>query len=380
MLPYSTVVNLVGGAVSNPNALCAGNYLAVTTDGNGCQIQENFTISQQTAITSSNSQQQVSCSGLCDGTIQVQNVVGGYGGYTYSISPDSGICEGSCSGASATYTALCVGTYDVLITDQGGCTQSINNVLIASPAPLQIILTPTNVTCFGAANGKVEVSSIGGSNPITLTPGNLTLPATVTNLAPGTFTYTITDAGGCSATEDVIITQPSQLDVQLISTDNVSCGNACDGRVEYEVTGGTTPYLFVIQPIGSGGASTGVINSLCAEDYDLIIADFFSCLDTLEFTIDSPDPLEIIVDLDAPTCTGMNDGSAEISLQGGTGDLTFFISPEETDVTELDSVTYILNDLGESVIYFELTDETNCLLIDSLVIVPDIISCMVLTT
>lgn len=378
--PYTTVITLVGGGVSNPQALCAGNYLVTITDANGCSVQENFTISQQNAITSTTSIQVVSCAGVCDGGILVTGVTGGYGNYIYSISPDGGVCEGTCSGTSATYSSLCAGTYSILISDEGGCTQEINNLQIASPAPLQIILNPTNVTCFGAANGQVAVSNIGGTSPITLTPGNLVLPATVTNLAPGTYSYTITDAGGCTATEDVIITEPAQLNVELISTTNVSCGNACDGRIEYEVSGGTTPYLYVLQPIGTGGVATGTINSLCALEYDLIVADFFNCLDTLEFTIESPDPLEIVVELDAPTCTGMTDGSAEISLQGGTGDLTFFITPEETNFTEIDSVTYILTDLGESVIYFELIDETNCLLTDSLVIVPDLISDMVLTT
>ena len=378
--PYSTTVTLVGGGSSNSSALCAGNYLAVITDANGCSFQENFTITQQNGITSTNTPQSVSCAGVCDGVILVQNVTGGYGGYIYSISPNSGVCGGTCSGTSATYSALCASSYNILISDQQGCTQAINNIQITSPAPLQIILNPTNVTCFGAGNGQVEVSSIGGSNPIILTPGNLTLPATVTNLAPGTFSYTITDAGGCFATEDVIITQPEQLSVELITTESVSCGNACDGRVEYEVSGGITPYFYVLQPLGNGGVVTGVIGSLCAQNYNLIIADFFNCLDTLDFTIDSPDPLEIIVDLDSPTCTGMTDGSAEISLQGGTGSLMFFITPEETNFTEIDSVTFLLTDLGESVIYFELIDETNCLLIDSLEIVPDIISDMVLTT
>lgn len=377
--PYVFAGTEIGGGNVNLNALCAGEFAIVITDDNDCELHDTITIAEPTDIVFTLNTLPVTCFGECDAQILITDVSGSFGNFTYSLSPDAANCQAPCSGDEATYTEVCAGTYDVMITDEQGCEKEITDIILDSPDPIQIVLIPEDITCFGYDNGQVLVDVIGGTAPVTVTPSDSLTPYVFTDLAPGTYTYTVTDVNGCSDDADVTINEPALLEATFISTEDASCGGSCDGLVNYMPEGGTPPYEFNLLPTGTIGVADGNIGSLCAGDYQMVLFDLYNCFDTLDFTINEPDPLVIDVLLDAPTCTGMFDGSAEINLSGGTGELTLFIEPEETDFLVIDSVTYTLSGLGESEIYFELEDSIGCRLLDTLVIVPDIITDMVLT-
>lgn len=377
--PYVFAGTEIGGGNVNLNALCAGEFAIVITDDNDCELHDTITIAEPTDIVFTLNTLPVTCFGECDAQILITDVSGSFGNFTYSLSPDAANCQAPCSGDEATYTEVCAGTYDVMITDEQGCEKEITDIILDSPDPIQIVLIPEDITCFGYDNGQVLVDVIGGTAPVTVTPSDSLTPYVFTDLAPGTYTYTVTDVNGCSDDADVTINEPALLEATFISTEDASCGGSCDGLVNYIPEGGTPPYEFNLLPTGTIGVADGNIGSLCAGDYQMVLFDLYNCFDTLDFTINEPDPLVIDVLLDAPTCTGMFDGSAEINLSGGTGELTLFIEPEETDFLVIDSVTYTLSGLGESEIYFELEDSIGCRLLDTLVIVPDIITDMVLT-
>lgn len=377
--PYSINIGEIGGGQASLDALCAGEYITIISDDNGCLIQDSVSIAEPDPITYESILQNELCFQDCNGSIELINVSGSFGGFTYELSPNAGTCEAPCSGNSVSYIDLCAGIYDILITDQNGCEELVENLALIAPGELQLILTPQNVTCFGFENGEVEITNSGGTEPFVVTPGNLDVPSTVNDLAPGTYTYTITDDNGCADTEDVIITEPALLQVALVSTVDASCGGNCDGIVVYTVAGGSLPFDFTLTPTGITGAVNGTITSLCADEYELLISDLYNCLDTLEFEIAEPDPLVIDIDLNAPTCTGMFDGAANVVVSGGTGDLTLFIEPESLDWIQIDSVTYIFSGLGEGVIEFELNDEADCAIQLEQPVIPDIITDMVLT-
>lgn len=376
--PTSLSVTGTTGA-ANPNALCAGEYTYVITDDNNCNVDGEFTVLEQPEITYTTELTPVTCFGECDGSIAINDVAGGYDGFTYTLTPNSALCVDPCNGNNVEYENVCAGTYSVLITDQQGCLQTVTGLTIDTPAPLQLIMNATDVTCFGYANGFIDFTSIGGSDPIILTPGNVELPTSVTNLAPGTYSYTITDANGCTDTEDAIIDEPDLLVATVTNIVNPACGGDCNGAVFYEVEGGTTPYVYLLNPSGQNGLVNGTVTSLCALEYELIISDLYNCLDTAFFEVLEPEPLNIDIDLDAPTCTGMFDGSATLNLQGGTGPLTLFFDPTDTDNDVIDDSTYQFLNLGEGEIALLLIDSLECSYVDTLEIVPDIITDMVLT-
>ena len=378
--PYTITGTTPTGSPVNLSALCDGTYYIQIEDAAGCILYDTATIAEPTEILYTLHVVPVTCFGQCDGEVELVDVSGSFEGFTYALTPNAGSCVPPCSGSQVNFEDLCSGNYSILITDSEGCTKNVPSIFVDTPLPLQIVLTPHDVTCYGFGNGQVDIDHIGGTDPIIVTPGDAVIPTTITDLEPGTYTYTITDDNGCTETEDVIIDQPDSLIANVLSIDNASCGGSCDGRVFYEVSGGTFPYDYHLLPSGNAGAVNGAVSSLCAEDYQLVIMDLFDCVDTLEFTIEEPDPLVIDILLNAPTCTGMFDGSAEIQLSGGTGDLELFIEPESINSLQTDSVTYTLSELGEGQIFFLVVDSAECVLQDTLSVVPDIITDMVLTT
>lgn len=379
--PFTTVVNDATGAAANPNALCDGIHSYIITDFNGCDLTGEIEVLQPLQITYTLATTAASCFAICDGQIDITDVSGGIGDFSYSIAPNAGLCGGTCSGTSANYSNLCAGTYTVTITDDAGCPRPITNIVIDGPAELQIQLNPTNVTCFGEGNGQVVITSIGGTGDVTLTPQNQVLPVTITDLVPGTYTYTIEDANGCLDEDDVIITEPELLVVTETEANDVSCGGACDGTLLYEVVGGTEAYSYTLLPNNTSGGVNGTIGNLCAEDFQLIIEDAQGCLDTLDFTIAEPPALVIDFNLNAPTCTGMNDGTAQVIVSGGTGILTTFISPEDVfTVVAQNDTTFNLDLVPEGTIEITLIDESNCILEQEYEVFPDIITDMILST
>jgi gliding motility-associated-like protein len=146
------------------------------------------------------------------------------------------------------------------------------------------------------------------------------------------------------------------------------------------VEGGTIPYSYQLEPTGTTGASNGVIGSLCVGDYDLLIIDLNDCVDTLSFTISEPPALFIDVLLDAPTCTGMTDGSAIILTGGGTGEVTTIFDPDDYEITENAPGNYTISSLGETQFVIDIFDENECTLQEVVSVIPDIITDMVITT
>ena len=203
--------------------------------------------------------------------------------------------------------------------------------------------------------------------------------ASYPDLIPGDYFVTVIDSNECSTTNYFTITEPTLLTVEIDSTIACSCGGLCDGIVQFTPAGGTPNYQYLLVPDSTLGPAFGIVNGICAGDYELFLIDANGCLDSAEFTITEPDPLTIEVLLDAPTCTGMNDGSAEIIVGGGTGALTFYVDPDTYELEPLDSVTYGISQLAEDTLYLELSDENGCRILDTLGIVPDIITDMILT-
>jgi gliding motility-associated-like protein len=377
--PPTALAVSTNGSAANPGALCAGEYVYVITDDNNCTVSGNFEIAEQPEITFESAVTPVTCFADCDGAIELNNVAGGYEGFTYNLTPNSALCAEPCTGNNVAYENVCAGTYSILITDMEGCLKTVTGLVIETPGPLQMILDVNDVSCFGFANGYVNITANGGTSPIILTPGDIEIPALVEDLGPGTYEFTITDDNGCFDVEDVIIEEPELLVATLTTINEPSCGGACDGSILYEVTGGTVPYVFLLNPTGQNGVTTGVINSLCALEYELVVSDVLNCIDTMEFEILEPEPLGIDFVLDAPTCTGMSDGSAVLNLLGGTGPLTLFFEPITIDTDMIDDTTYQQFNLEEGSIAYLLMDSVDCIYLDTLQIVPDIITDMILT-
>ena len=333
--PY-TYAWSTGATTQMITGLSTGSYSVTITDQNGCTATEAFNIISQGNIT-------VNVTGTdsadCDdpsGTATV-TATGGTAPYTYLWS------EGD---TSATLTDLAAGTYGVTVTDANGC-QGSGSVTIGGIGGLNIAIDATPAAC-GQGGGTAGVMILSGTGPFTYMWSNGATTAVITGLAAGTYSVTVTDANGCTATASTTIDGGSDITVTGMTFD-ASCANGTDGSIALTVMGGDTPYAY---SWSNGTTGTSVLNGLAAGTYTVTVTDNSGCVTSETFTIGEPSLVTALVSTNSAGCTVAN-GSASVTASGGTGPYTYSFSggtASGNSVTGLASGNYTVT----------ITDANNC--------------------
>lgn len=300
-------------ALNTFTALCDGTYNIVVEDAIGCSITGTTTITEPSALASSTTQVDLSCANVCIGSITA-TANGGTTPYQFSID------NGATNQINNTFSNLCAGNYTVLVTDALGCT-STNLVTIIEPTPITLTLGITNATCTGLCNGMINSIPAGGTGvySYTWTPavgGNVPL---VTNICAGTYSLTVTDANGCSITDNnIVVTAPAAVSITSIDATPELCGNDCTGSIEINSAGSTE---FSINN-GATFQADNIFNNLCQGTYDIIIQDANGCQATDVAIITGPTPVTISSNGSTTICIG---GTAPLTAtaNGGVGGFTY---------------------------------------------------------
>lgn len=302
--------NPPGDGTATVTGLTAGNWTCTVTNACGNTNSTTFTITAPAALTATQSQTNTTCSNGSNGTATV-NVSGGTGTYFYSWAPSGG------SGATA--SNLAPGNYTVTITDSNSCSIQRNFTITAPPA-LTATQSQTNTTCSYSSNGTAMVNVSGGTGTYSYSwaPSGGTA-ATASNLAPGSYTVTITDGNNCSIQRSFNITSPPALTATQSQTNN-NCGTGNSGSATVNVSGGTGTYTYSWAPSG-GNAATA--SNLAAGNYTVTITDSNNCSIQRSFTITAPPALTATQSQTNVSCNGGNDGTATVTVSGGTGTYTY---------------------------------------------------------
>ncbi len=313
-----------GDGTPDVTGLCAGNYTIQITDQNGCDTTLTFTIDELAPIVPNPVHTDATCSSICDGTAGV-SPSGASGPFDFDWAPDPIAGDGT-----PNVTGLCAGDFTVTITDiPTGCDTTITITILAPPA-LDVELTTTDVTCAGDCDGT-GVLTIGGGTPgysITWAPGPIIGQGTpnASQLCPGNYTVNVTDAAGCDTTIAFTINEPPPILPDESHTD-ISCAGACDGTAQVNPTGGSGALSITWSPNPPVGQNTCCISQLCAGDWTATITDSLGCDTSVTITIIEPLPLIATPSQTNVTCGGSCDGTASVSVSGGTPPPTFLWTP-----------------------------------------------------
>ena len=303
-----------GQNTANATGLAAGSYTVHVTDAKGCTQNSVYSITAAggptaTLFSSSNPL----CNASCIGTATV-NASGGTGALTYSWSAGAG--------SSATASALCAGTYSCTITDASNCS-TVQSVVIAQPAVLNVNPTQTNISCNGSGTGSATATVSGGTGSYTYvwtsTGGSA---ATANGLSAGTYTCTINDANNCMTSQVYTLTQPTALSVTPSQT-NATCNGSATGTASAAVSGGTGAYTYSWSPAGGSALSASALN---AGTYTCTITDANNCPITQVYTLTEPSALTASGTPVSSTCN-LSNGSASALAAGGTTGYTYSWTP-----------------------------------------------------
>lgn len=296
------------GNTQNPTNLSANTYIATVIDGIGCIDTAAAIVTQPNDIIINENVTNINCNGGSTGSIQL--LIGG-GTQPYTINWQG------LSGNGLVQTGLTAGNYNVTVTDVNGC-QKTKTITISQSNPMNVSLTPMQISCFGGNDGTIQTTITGGNSPFTYQWSNNATTQNLTNLQIGTYTVTVTDATNCTTTQNVTITQPTPLGGTITGT-NVSCFGGNNGSITITASGGTTPYTY----LWSNNATTQNLTNIPAGNYSVTITDDNSCQVVLPITITEPSSFSVSITITNPTCNSSTNGTIQTTTNNGIAPFTY---------------------------------------------------------
>jgi gliding motility-associated-like protein len=144
-----------------------------------------------------------------------------------------------------------------------------------------MVISTTDVSCFGLNDGGATVSTSGGSAPYgySWSPSGGTA-ATASNLVAGNYTVTVTDALGCVGSANITISEPTQIAITETIV-NENCGQD-DGSISVSASGGSGSYNYSWTP---NGETTSSITGLTGGNYTVNVTDSDGCSVNESYTV-----------------------------------------------------------------------------------------------
>ncbi|MEZ4936003.1 MAG: PKD domain-containing protein [Crocinitomicaceae bacterium] len=295
------------------SGLCAGVYDIWTEDQTGCVATTQVTIDEPAPISFMADSTDASCNGVCDGEIQIHNVLGGDGTYNFTISNGAAVGPQ----ADSLFVGLCAGNYSLTVEDGNGCTS--NGIInVVEPIALNLVFHTADAVCNGDCDGYAEANISGGIAPYSFvwTAGlNIQNDSTIIDVCAGTYDLTVTDNNGCTIdTLGFAISENPPMQIQNVVIADEVCSGSCDGSITVNAA---TATQFSTDG-GQNYQAGNVFNNMCPGNYDIYVLDADGCQHDTNVTVGSINPINIQTVSDTTICiTGAADLSA--LAQGGTG-------------------------------------------------------------
>lgn len=321
-----------GATTEDLSNISAGSYTLTITDVNGCTVNQNTTVSNQTTGLSLDNVQLTNeqCGGT-DGSINLV-ISGGVEPYTFNWSNGA---------TSEDISNLTASVYSCTITDDNGCSVQTGDLTINNTGgAVSITLDSVDDEICNNGLGAVNVTVSGGVPPLNYSWSNGASSEDLTNLSAGDYTLTVTDAGGCSSSLTATVNNISGgLAITNIAITDETCSNGL-GAIDITVTGGSTPYTFN----WSNGATSEDISNLSAGTFTVTIDDAVGCSVSSNPIVVNNNAGTLIVD-------GINTGNeicfdgtgyVDLMISGNVGSLTYLWSNGATtqDINNVTAGTY----------------------------------------
>lgn len=225
------------------------------------------------------------------------------------------------AGAS-TVTGLPIGFYYITVTDANDCEKIVTYLLANADIPALSLAYSVPSTC-NPGNGLAVLLASGTLEPYTFSltdaAGNTTTQTdpNFNNLAPGAYTASVVDGGGCQNEITIEVAGLPPLDVQIADLLPGLCAGDANGSASLTAGGGFAPYQFSID--GGANQPTGNFTGLTAGNHNVTVTDVSGCTVLLSVVIPDVEPVTASSQIAAQVrCFGGNEGAYIMQAQGGT--------------------------------------------------------------
>jgi outer membrane protein OmpA-like peptidoglycan-associated protein len=300
-------------------ALGAGTHSVTVTDENGCTATTSVVITENILPLAASIKQtaKILCADQPAASLTA-DITGGKAPYTIRWKGPAKEWTGDES-----ISQLEAGTYALQVVDVNGSSVT-SSFEVTSPKPLTVTaseITPANT---GAADGSVVLKASGGTGNYSIESGVWPAGSSqhkIEKLKPGTYTYIVKDASGCTASTEVKITEDIlPLTVSIKQTTDLLCAGTSVASLEAVVKGGKPPYTYN----WSNAATTANASNLGEGNYTLNITDATGQKATATFTVKEPEALKAEpVNLRSATNDRISDGKGAVEIKGGKAPFTY---------------------------------------------------------
>jgi hypothetical protein len=262
------------------------------------------------------------------------------------------------------------------VTDINGNVSTCTATVTVTNDPLIVSLaSPTfacgyNISCNGASDGSIVSTTTGGCLPYSYNWSNNATTANLANLPAGSYTVTVTDINGTTATANITLTEPDPVVITLTSPTynggwNISCNGENDGSITSVTTGGCPAYIYN----WSNGSTAANPGTLVAGTYSVTATDANGCTATSSITLTEPPVLTADAGPDVrvffgymtANCTTLNG-----SQTGGTPAYSVTWSDGNSIISNTSSVQVCPT--TTTVYYYTVVDANGCTTTDSVVV------------
>ncbi len=358
LVANSTVAGITydwGGGINTATntVAAAGPYTVTATDpANGCTASANTTVNQNITIPTAviAPPAVITCNSP---TITL----------SASTSAASPAYTWGGSNTNSTFVVSTAGTYSVSITDLANGCSATNSATVTDVPLMNLSEIHTNVSCFGFADGAVDLTVAGGQPPFTYAWTNSTTLEDINAVTAGSYTVVVTDGISCTASITVQLTEPAPIQVSETHT-MVTCNAANNGSINISVAAGTPAYTY----LWSDNDINEDRNALAPGTYNVTVTDNNRCTATASIGITEPAALAIQPAVTQPTCaTNGNDGDLTIAVTGGTLPYNYLwsngpttpanpkLGPGNFSVTVTDSNACIISDAYQLAYIYNFT-------------------------
>ncbi|EAZ82067.1 T9SS C-terminal target domain-containing protein [Algoriphagus machipongonensis] len=266
-----------GSTQPNLSNLKAGSYTVIVKDQTGCSYTASYEVTSPVSFSLSENVENPSCLGNADGKIDVA-VVGGSAPFTYQWNNGQG---------GPSLYGLEAGVYSVLVSDASGCTVSKEfNLTNNSQLNLKLV-EKQDVSCEGDDSGKIflEVSGASGEVEVLWSDGVKGL-LTRENLAPGAYSVTATEIGGCEVSNSFEIKAAGSMNARIESMLDVDCDQgSITGVAWVSIQGGVEPYSI---EWNTGDTDLREVQFFQSKTLQVKISDATGCSVVSEAKVDYP--------------------------------------------------------------------------------------------
>ena len=227
-----------------------------------------------------------------------------------------------------------------------GCVGSVTIPSLASYATISVSgdvyqRNPDGSTTWAATNAMTpNTCNTGGSANLSFLWSNGDTTEDLSGLAGGTYTLTVTESNGTTATVTATINEPTAISSSSILT-APNCPNSLDGAIDISVSGGANAYTFA----WSNGEVTEDLSNVSAGTYSVTITDTTGCELVDSYQLNTPSGFAVALDSAvSPLCNGDANGTIDVTVTGGIAPITYLWSNTATteDLSALAAGTYAL--------------------------------------